>query len=79
MTSPSSYLHPAQQAPRPGIISMPPVPGQCAPTDGRQGNTSCCIHIHVRKGTRLSPSLLFIIIVWGESLGTRLALWCCNW
>jgi len=27
---------------------------------------------HVRKGTRLSPSLLFIIVVRGESLGTRL-------
>jgi len=28
---------------------------------------------HVRKGTRLSPSLLFIVAVRGESLGTRLA------
>ena len=27
---------------------------------------------HVRKGTRLSPSLSFIVVVRGESLGTRL-------
>jgi len=27
---------------------------------------------HVQKGTRLSPSLLFIVVVLGESLGTRL-------
>jgi len=27
---------------------------------------------HMQKGSRLSPSLLFIIVVWGESLGTRL-------
>ena len=26
------------------------------------------------KGTRFSPSLLFVVVVWGESLGTRLAL-----
>jgi len=29
---------------------------------------------HVRKGTRLSPSLLFVIVVWGESLETRLII-----
>jgi len=29
---------------------------------------------HVRKGTRLSPSLLFAIVVRGESLGMRLGL-----
>ena len=27
---------------------------------------------HARKGTRLSPSLLFVVVVRGESLGTRL-------
>ena len=27
---------------------------------------------HVRKGTRLSPSLLFIVVMRGQSLGTRL-------
>ena len=29
---------------------------------------------HVQKGTRLSPFLLFIVVVRGESLGTRLII-----